>query len=103
MMSETLFVISEEQLKQIRDMIFHEDEVKFEISWKIVSHSLSAELKKERERVLDELIQTVESEQQKQYAFFYPCFDKNTIVPIKEWGMSLETIISKAQILRGEP
>jgi len=48
------FVISEEQLKEIRGMIFHEDEVKFEkLSWKIISCPLSEALKQERERVLD--------------------------------------------------
>jgi hypothetical protein len=49
----TDYVISEERLKQIKDMIFHEDEVKFEkLSWKILSNPLQQELKKERERVL---------------------------------------------------
>ena len=66
------------------------------------SRPLSQELKKERKRVLDALIIQIEYEQQKQYKFFYPCFDKNTIVPIKEWGYSLEQIISKAQSLRSE-
>jgi len=52
----TDFIISEERLEDIRGMIFHEDEIKFEkLSWKIISRPLSEELKKERERVKDML------------------------------------------------
>ena len=35
------YIITEEQLKQIRELIFHEDEVKFEkLAWKILSHPI---------------------------------------------------------------
>jgi acetone carboxylase gamma subunit len=43
------YVITEEQMKEIRDMIFHEDEIKFEkLSWKIVSHPAPSPLVNKR-------------------------------------------------------
>ena len=53
------YIITEEQLKQIRNMVFREDEVEFDkMSWKIVSNPLSYFLKAERERITDIICKT---------------------------------------------
>jgi uncharacterized membrane-anchored protein YjiN (DUF445 family) len=88
------YVISEERLKQIKDMIFHEDEVKFEkLSWKILSNPLQQELKKERERVLDEL------ERIAQHNWEEIETDEGEIVRMCFCG----ELIGKIEELRGEP
>ena len=107
-MSKPIFLISEEQLKDIRGMIFHEDEIKFEkLSWKIISHNLStaleesykngfndgqaeglpSALKAEREKMLDSL------------SNWTPGYKHNK----GKWFVYVDDLMDKIQSLRSEP
>jgi hypothetical protein len=97
----TDYVINTEQLKQIKDMVFREDEPAFEkLSWKIVSNPLSehdAEIaKKERGRVLDELVTYCKDEENLIYKDRpYGGWDDATLD--QKW------LLEKIESLRGEP